>query len=774
MSDVLERLSRALEGRYHVKHELGAGGWATVYLATDMKHQREVAFKVLRPEVASAIGLERFVREIEVAARLRHPNILPLYDSGEADGLFYYVMPYVEGESLRDVLNREIQLPIDGALKISHEVADALALAHSHGVIHRDVKPENILLDAGHAVVADFGIARAVLETDSERLTGSGIAVGTPEYMSPEQAAGEGEIDARSDIYSLGCVLYEMLVGEPPFEGRTIQAIIARHMTGASPRASETRSTVPSAVDAIVTRALAKVPADRFGGAERLAVALEKARTGSGEPSVGIGTTRSFSLPVSWMLLAAVLVVGGVIGWFAVRVLGGSAETDTGSPILVVPPFSHLSRDTTQDYLVAGITEAVKTELMKISDLIVVSGTPERLSDDDARHAMLLIGSMATQGDRVTVTARMEKLSSGQNMWGHTYVEDLHDVLGLYADVARAITQEIEAELTPEEEARLQETRTVDPEAYNLYLRGRFHWNRRSPADLLRAVEYFEQSIEVDSSSALAYAGLADAYVLFPQYAVPGMSNADALQTAERFARAALARDSLLGEARTALAHIRFVAHRDWSGAESEFRRALDLSPGYAVLHQWYGEYLRAKGNVEEGLAETRLAHQLAPQEPYISVALAMGLWCARRYEEAESQARFTIDELDSDYLDAYYSLSLALLGQSRFAEMEAAAVAARLPAGLPAGVRRALEDANHRNDAVRSIAAASGQLDHFKTAALYASIGVGDSAFVALQNAEAQGDVFALMLLTTAPIFDFLRDDPLYADLVERFGVPR
>ena len=274
MSNVLERLSRVLADRYSVQRELGAGGWATVYLATDQKHQREVALKVLRPEVASAIGLERFVREIEISARLRHPNILPLFDSGEADGLFYYVMPFVEGESLRDILNRETQLSIDDTLRIAQEVADALALAHSHGVVHRDVKPENILIDAGHAVVTDFGIARAILEVESDKLTGSGIAVGTPEYMSPEQAAGGGEIDPRSDIYSLGCVLYEMLVGEPPFEGRTLQAIIARHMTGVIPKPSETRSTVPAAVDTIVERALAKVPADRFGGAEQLAEAL--------------------------------------------------------------------------------------------------------------------------------------------------------------------------------------------------------------------------------------------------------------------------------------------------------------------------------------------------------------------------------------------------------------------------------------------------------------------------------------------------------------------
>ncbi len=773
MSNVLERLSRVLADRYSVQRELGAGGWATVYLATDQKHQREVALKVLRPEVASAIGLERFVREIEISARLRHPNILPLFDSGEADGLFYYVMPFVEGESLRDILNRETQLSIDDTLRIAQEVADALALAHSHGVVHRDVKPENILIDAGHAVVADFGIARAILEVESDKLTGSGIAVGTPEYMSPEQAAGGGEIDPRSDIYSLGCVLYEMLVGEPPFEGRTLQAIIARHMTGVIPKPSETRSTVPAAVDTIVERALAKVPADRFGGAEQLAEALERARTGSGESGVAAGASRPSPLRLPWILLAAVILAAAGVGWYMIGGARSPPASDAERPVLVVPPFSNLSRDSAQEYVAAGITEAVKTELTNVSGLTVISGTPDRLSEDDAANAMLLNGSVAAQRDSITITARMEEVVSGRSVWGGTYNRDLHDVLGLYAEIARAITENIEAELTPEEAVRLQETRAVDPEAYSLYLRGRFHWSRRTSADLLRAVDFFEQSLRADSNSALAYAGLADAYVLFPQYAVPGISAGEAFQTAERFARAALARDSTLGEARTALAHIRFVAHRDWDGAEAEFKRALDLSPGYAVLHQWYGEFLKAKGLADDALAQARLAYQAAPMEPAISTSLALSLWCTGHFEEAEAQARITLDEIDADYADANLTLALALLAQLRFEEMERAALSAGFPERLISIVRMALEDDAQRVAAVSTISAGLEQVGPFHTAVLYSAVAEVDSAFAALASAEAANDVNTLMFLTTAPIFEILRDDPRYEDLLGKLGVP-
>ncbi len=231
MSEILEQLKAALTGRYNVERELGAGGMAIVYLAEDVKHHRQVAVKVLRPELAAAIGAERFLREIEISARLQHPHILAVYDSGEAGGFLYYVMPYVEGESLRDRLDRDQQLPLDDALRLAQEVADALSYAHNHDVVHRDIKPENILLSSGHALVADFGIARAITAAGGDRLTQTGLSIGTPAYMSPEQAAGEATVDGRSDIYSLGCVLYEMLAGEPPHTGPNAQAIIAKRLT---------------------------------------------------------------------------------------------------------------------------------------------------------------------------------------------------------------------------------------------------------------------------------------------------------------------------------------------------------------------------------------------------------------------------------------------------------------------------------------------------------------------------------------------------------------
>jgi Tol biopolymer transport system component len=317
--ELLERLQQALADRYRVASKLGEGGMAIVYRAEDLRHHRQVALKVLRPELAATIGAERFLREIETTAQLTHPHILPLLDSGEAAGALYYVMPFVEGESLRGRLSREKQLPLDDALRIAREVADALGHAHSHGVVHRDIKPENILLESGHAVVADFGIARAVTAAGGRRLTETGLTVGTPEYMSPEQAAGNGDLDGRSDIYSLGCVLYEMLSAETPYTGPTPVAILAKKLSEPLPRISVVRETVPPAVEAALAKALARTPADRFATASEFAGAL----SGEATTVAALPRARARKRRVVAFAIIAVLLVAGAYS-VVMRSLGGS------------------------------------------------------------------------------------------------------------------------------------------------------------------------------------------------------------------------------------------------------------------------------------------------------------------------------------------------------------------------------------------------------------------------------------------------------------------
>ena len=352
MNDLLTRLFAALAPRYTIERELGRGGMATVYLAHDLKHHRRVALKVLRPELTTALGPDRFLQEIEIAAQFVHPHIVPVFDSGEVDGLLYYVMPYVAGESLRSRLTREGQLPVADAVEIACEVANALAYAHRHGIVHRDIKPENILLEGGHAMVADFGIARAISLVATEgdlRLTSAGLALGTPIYMSPEQAAGHQQLDGRADIYSLGCVLYEMLAGEPPFTGPTPLAVMARHGQESPPPLREKRSGVPAQVEQVVIKSLHKLPADRFANATELAAALPRHPTPDAPAAPGTRTHRSPHISrAGWALIGALALAGALTATAFHR--RGTPALD--SSLYMVLPFRH--RDQSVPMLLNG------------------------------------------------------------------------------------------------------------------------------------------------------------------------------------------------------------------------------------------------------------------------------------------------------------------------------------------------------------------------------------------------------------------------------------
>ena len=378
MSDPLIHITTALADRYQIERELGRGGMATVYLARDLKHGRMVAIKVLRPELAHLLGPERFLREIEIAARLQHPMILPVFDSGAVasqDGreaqFLWYAMPFIAGESLRDRLNREKQLTVEEAVRIGCEVAQALGCAHALGVVHRDIKPENILLSDGHAVVADFGIARAISAAGDQRLTETGLSLGTPAYMSPEQAAAEPSLDGRSDLYALACVLYEMLAGQPPFTGSTAQAILARHAIDPVPSLRTVRATVPVGVEEAIAQVLNKVPAERFASAAEFGAALVQ--------GLGSGTTRR--RPMLTVLGAAAAVATllallvGVRSWLS----GKAGTTEPAITSLAVLPFNNLTGDTAQVYLAQGLTDQLVTSLAQLSGLRVINlkGTKE-------------------------------------------------------------------------------------------------------------------------------------------------------------------------------------------------------------------------------------------------------------------------------------------------------------------------------------------------------------------------------------------------------------
>lgn len=450
MTDTFDRLKSALADRYEIEQELGAGGMATVYLARDLKHERRVAVKVLRPELAASIGVDRFLREIKIAANLNHPHILPLHDSGEADDSLFYVMPYVEGESLRDRLNREKQLPVDEALRITGEISDGLAHAHSLGIVHRDIKPENILFTAGHAVVSDFGIARAVSAAGAETLTETGLAVGTPAYMSPEQAAGDKDIDSRSDLYSLGCVLYEMLSGEAPYMAPTAQAIIAKKLSEPTPRISVVREAVPVSVEAALTKALSKTPADRFGTAQQLVDALE-----TGVPADRVGRHSAWYWGAGLAVVAALVAVGvallengasGADPEFGAggteRVVVAPFENRTGDPVaddwdLMAAEFITRSIDRAGELTV--VPASAVRDLMREVDETVGLSVNEIASRMEARYAVA--GSYSTQGDRVRFDVELIDAESGEMVRALAPVTGSVDSLeGVMADLAERVT----------------------------------------------------------------------------------------------------------------------------------------------------------------------------------------------------------------------------------------------------------------------------------------------------------------------------------------------
>jgi serine/threonine-protein kinase len=651
-------LAEALGDRYTVERELGSGGMATVYLAQDVKHRRRVAIKVLRPALAASLGADRFVREIEIAAQLSHPHILPLFDSGEADGLLYYMMPYVEGESLRDRLVRAGKLTVAETVKLTDQVSSALAYAHERGVVHRDIKPENIMLAGDQAIVADFGIARAVEAAGGERLTGTGLAVGTPAYMSPEQWSGAAAVDSRTDVYALGCVVYEMVGGHPPFEGTTPQELLAKHSTDPVPHLRTSDPAIPLFVERAVERALAKDPNDRFATVNEFSAALT---TGTVVARVRHRGRRR------WAAAGAAVTAVVALGVWSLATLATHATVER----LAVLPLVDLTNDPEQAYLVEGVHEALIAELGQLGLSVTARATMAQFRDTDQplpdiasqlRVDGVLEGSVFRDGDSLEITARLYD-DGGEQLWAASFDGVLSNVVALYRGFARAIAEKIEWQLTAEDEAALSESRPVNPDVYEAYLRGMhvLH-NRTTRAAVDTAIGYFAEAVERNPADPLAYAGLALAYATLGHGFDPPD---DAWPRTRAAAERALRLDSTLAEAWAALADYKTYAERDWAGAERAFRRANELNPSLAMNHYHYAWYLVVFGRIEEALAEHRRAQELDPLTPLHTTWLPAVHFGSGQYERALPLARENVERYSPGVI-AHYVLgeTLSHLGQ--------------------------------------------------------------------------------------------------------------
>jgi serine/threonine-protein kinase len=789
-------LRAALDGRYAVEREVARGGMGIVFLARDLKHERAVAIKVLRPELAARLGPELFLREIQITARLQHPHIVPMYDSGQVRGFLYYVMPFVEGESLRDRLDREKQLPVVEALRIAREVARTLSYAHGHHLVHRDIKPENILLSGEEVLVTDFGVARAITAAGGAKPAESGIGAGTPAYASPEAASGSPEVDGRADIYALGCVLYEMLTGEPLFAGLTVEGTLQHHVAAEVPPVTRTRTDVPAQVVDALRRALAKTPAERFISALQFAEALTvPVSVASPVPSLLERAMRVVSRP--WPMALAGSLAGFAALWVAVDTGGPILRLTTASPrihSLAVLPLRNLSGDSAQEYFAEGMTEALVTRLGKVGGLQVTSytstmhykGTHATLPEIGRQLKVdaIVEGSVVRAGNRVRVTAQLVEASTDRHLWAESYENDLRDVLDLQDAIARAVTNEVQVRLSSAQPSPLTTSRTrpVDPEAYDLYLRGLAEWNEWTAEGSRKSIEYFDRAVQKDSGYAPVWAGLSDAYdhlgqfnFLPPQMAWP---------KAKAAALKAIQLDETLSEAHVSLGSA-LMHEWSWPDGERELQRAIALNPNNSLAHQRYGYALSFRGQFDGAIREMQRALELDPLSGGRQNSLAAALYRAGRYDDAlqywrqvpdpdfNSESRHrriaSIYEREGKLDDAMteWLTALRLAGRQ---EVAASVERVYRSSGYAAAKRTCV-----REDLRAALGRVRGSYPRplaWNIAGDYALLGQRDSAFHWLERAfrEREGP---LAFLTTDDRFEAIRSDPRFRDLTRRMGLP-
>jgi eukaryotic-like serine/threonine-protein kinase len=744
VADLPSVLCDALRDRYTFERLLVRGGMATIYLARDLRHRRPVAVKVLHAEIATAHGIERFLVEIQTAAGLTHPHILPVFDSGEAAGRLFYVMPYLEGGSLRDRLERERQLPVEDAVRIGCDVAEALAYAHSRGVIHRDIKPENIMFSAGRAVVADLGIARALSAAQIDRLTPTGVVVGTPAYMSPEQALGDHQTDSRSDIYSLGCVMYEMLSGSVPFAGQMPQDIMARRSVESPPPVRSVRPSVPDGLERVVLKALSRAPADRFSTASEFADAL-----------------RARGLPIQENVL---------------------------EESIAVLPFANLSADPDAEYFSDGVAEEIIDTLARLPGLKVAARTSSfafrgravDLAEVGAklRVATVLEGSVRRAGSHLRITAQLIKVADGFHLWSERYDREMTDVFAIQDEIARAIAERLQVTFTGSESGVLVTLATQNLDAYHLYLKGRYYWAKRG-LGLTYALECFTRAIAHDSSYAPAYAGLADTWTLLGVY---GIAPATAVvPTARAAINRALELAPDLAEAHCAAGTLNLAFEWNWSKASRHLCRAIELNPRYVAARYWLALHLGlVERRFDESLFHARRAVELDPLDGIPHAQLGIVLSSAGKHDEAIEVLRRACDLSPTMYVPhLYLGVTYNHLGRTPEAITlleVACTLSARAPVTLAA--LAVCFNALSKPDQVQAIhdeLAARARREYVQTSMLAlttASLGRLDEAFALLNRACDERDG-VLMYCRGYPALGPLQGDPRMSDIYRRIGFP-
>ena len=794
MTDLRDRLQTALGDAYTIERELGGGGMSHVFLATERRLDRQVVIKLLPPDLAGGVSLDRFHREIQLVARLQNPHIVPVITAGEADGVPFFTMPFVEGRSLREVLKSGTKISVTEGANILRDVATALAYAHERGIVHRDIKPDNVLLSGGAAAVTDFGVAKAI-STAREgtapggSLTQIGFSLGTPAYMAPEQAAADPSTDHRADIYSFGVMAYELFAGAPPFAGRSPAALLAAQMTEVPPLLSAARRDAPVPLVELVRRCLEKDPAKRPQSAAELVQGLDQALTSSGA-ALGVAPTAP-PAKRNWNVLAiafaALFAIAATAGLLISRRTGSNAAlaADNARSVAVLP-LENVGGSDSDRYFSEGITDELTSALGKVPGLRVASRTSVfalKGKGMDAREiaktlkvSSLLEGTIRRSGERLRVTAQLTNATDGLALWSDTYERQMKDVFQVQDDIAGSIAGALRVALAPAPNGKTGlpsgtvPAGTEDLAAYDLYLRGRYFWHQRGNDALHRAAEYFGQAIDRDPTFARAYAGLADALGLLPIY---GTTPADsAFPLARKAAEKALSLDSTLAEAHTTLGLI-LKSTGEWEAGAAEFRRSLALDSTYATGHQWYAEVLIITGRVRDAVAQLERARELEPLSPVINAELGYALGLAGRYQEGVLAGQRAV-ELDSALWTGHAFLAFT----HAFAGEYPAAVtgferAVRLGQGLDpllGALAFSLAKTGQTDSARAVIASAEARAkgrggSPIAMAMAYTGLGDRNAALTWLTRAAQEKDPWLYAMSINAPIFDAVRDDPRFAD---------
>ncbi|MCX6554352.1 MAG: protein kinase [Candidatus Aminicenantes bacterium] len=772
---------------YRILQKLGAGGMGVVYKARDTKLDREVALKFLPVQLsADEEERKRFIHEAKAASALDHPNICLVYEIGETlDGQLFIAMGYYEGKTLKDRI-KSGPMPISETVEISIQIAEGLKNAHGKGIVHRDLKPANVMLTAeGVVKIVDFGLAKLKGLT---RLTKSGTTLGTAAYMSPEQVLGK-EVDQRSDIWSLGVILYEMLTGKLPFAGEYEQAMLYAVINEEPERLTKTRPETPSGLERIIGRSLAKDPAKRYQAIDDLLEDLKTVAAGFAPPKAKSARAKIFGIPRIYFFAGLVITTAliSVLNKEKIGILFTKPEFAVIHSLAVLP-LANYSGDADQEYFSDGMTDALIAGLAQIKAIKVISRTSVMQYKETKKPLPqiarelgvegIVEGSVMRSGNRVRITAQLIDARQDRHLWANNYEREMTNVLALQSEVVRAIAGEIRVQVTPQEHARLCTSRTVDPEAYQAYLMGRFYWNKATAPAMEESIEYFQKALAGDPQNAAAYAGLVEAYSILGQMAA--LPQAELASKKREAALKALEIDDTLAEGHAALGNVKVEIDWDWEGAEREYKRAIDLNPNYANAYLWYSQLLNLLSRHEEALMANIRARELDPLNPFIAANLLWRYYYLGRYEEAIAASGKLLEMYPNYWLNHWTrGLLYSALGMHEAAIMEQQKAVA-----LSEGSLECLPDLGYAYARAGRMAEALKVLDKLQEeskkrhvpssffAPVYAGLGNAEMAFASLEKAfQEHDDRVAYYMMDSA--FASLRSDPRSISLLRRMNLP-